>query len=111
MASILHPGEFVKGAIGGAAEVIGDYLIEPTINVITYTPVPLRHGELALIRRPTNGPWPQIYDFAFTRLLPSVFAILVLGYALSILMRALPGMGYQRQQLRGNIITALIVTP
>ena len=111
MASILHPGEFVKGAIGGAAEVIGDYLIEPTINVVTYTPVPLRHGELALIRRPTNDPWPMIHDFAFTKILPSVFALLILGYALAYVLRAIPGVGYQRQQIRGNIISALIVTP
>lgn len=56
MASILHPGQFIKSAISGAAEDIGDYLIEPAINVVTHTPVPLRYGELALIRRPTNDP-------------------------------------------------------
>jgi hypothetical protein len=98
------------GALEDAADVIGEFLIQPVIGIVTYTPVPLRNGELALIRRPTNGPWPQIYDMAHETILPAVFALLFLGYGLSYLMRAIPRFGYQRQRLRGNIVSAMILT-
>ena len=107
--SLLQPFNLLD-SIG---EKLSDFLeifAEPVVEVMLFTPIPMHNGELALIRKPTNPPWPSIYDFAFTQMLPAVFTILFLGYLFTYLLRALPGFSFQQQEMQGNIVSAMILT-
>lgn len=102
---------FFKQLATAIVEVIGTTVIDPFLSVITYTPRPMRHGQPALFRTPTNGVWPTIHE-AYLANLGASIAILV---ALYMLMGLGQSMGvvsaYRRQDTRNDALTALILLP
>lgn len=93
------------------SDLIGDYIAQPLVEIILYTPVPTRNGEIALVQKPDNGVWPQIYESAHTEILPAVIVILFVLYLFTYLFDVLPGVGsFDKQNTRGNLFTALFLT-
>jgi len=109
------------------SDVISDFLedkiIQPFLDLLLYTPKPMRCASAdgaqypncqqtpAIFSKPHNGMWTEIYEAAWGDMLIVSIVLLVVLYLGSNLLSSLPIGSYQAQQSRNNIITTLILLP
>ncbi|WP_435180960.1 hypothetical protein [Halorussus sp. AFM4] len=115
------------GIFATISDVISDFLedkfINPFLDLLLYTPKPMRCASAdaaqypnceqtpAIFSKPHNGMWTDIYNAAWGDMMIVSVVILAILYLASNLLSSLPIGSYEAQQSRNNIVTTLLLLP
>jgi len=99
--------------VGMFAKTIGDKIAKALMDVILYTPLPIdAQGRPAIVTRPVNGPWPEIWDIYWSRFLVSTIMLGLLVYIIANSISTIPFIpASTRTQFRGGFWRLLFALP
>lgn len=103
--------DVIVGALKGFVQVVADAFnevidqINNAIGTLVDTPYPD-----SIFDRPTNGPWPGIYDFYWQTMVPLSLLVWVLSVGIVILLEAMGHLfsGYHRAKLKRRSFIGLL---
>jgi len=99
---------------------VADGIAKPIIDTMLYTPLPKHcpggrevsscgNPQPALVNRPTNGPWPEIWDLYWGRFFVAALSFGLLLYVMANFVASIPWVSPRfREELRGGYLRLLV---
>lgn len=100
--------EMIAGSMG---DILSKQIVDILVGVLFFTPLPKVGAEPAIIREPTNGFWPELWDLYWGTYLPAGLAIGLLFWTIGVFLGTIPWMPAKfRQRLKGGFWRGMIAT-
>jgi hypothetical protein len=118
--AILYIFKQLAGAIGGP---IASQIGGPLLETLLYTPLPQHcpsggsvstcsNPQPALATQPTNGPWPDIWEFYWDRFFVVAIVVGLFLYVLTHFVGSIPWINPRyRERLRGGYLKLIVALP
>lgn len=102
---------FFKTLVEGFKEFINKKVVDPFLDFVTYTPRPMHDGELAIVKQPTNGIWPSIYD-QYMQVLAVSYTFLFVAIIVTSTASVFGVVSsYRQQRIKHTSLTAIVILP